>query len=325
MYTPSSSVMGYFRDLIEYKSSRIIPKFKIYWENAISINVLTPILEKNNLFIDHFISELKKIALGKNKKLFLDPYLDLLSPVADWLDRDNFKSLFSHLLIKAGYLTPKDDKKYGYPANEVKLMINNRIITGWLKRRIFLNTWIELQPAKTIDFYNDNIETISRNIEKLTNIGKKGLENFNERTFESIMLPAFILSKNSENYKIWLQSSSGNGDLDIIIYFHDRVDIYKLKFILRSTVNNAEKTLEEVLEQIHEKKYVPNAIEKINGDESKKRINSIRLIPMLLCKMDSEADYQCKIGSWEEYKLVKVIDPSSRYSKIIEKKAFKER
>ena len=46
---------------------------------------------------------------------------------------------------------------------------------------------------------------------------------------------------------------------------------------------------------------------------------------MLLCKMDSEADYQCKIGSWEEYKLVKVIDPSSRYSKIIEKKAFKER
>ena len=166
----------------------------------------------------------------------------------------------------------------------------------WANRRVFLNSRYDFyELASSINFYQDDLKVNAKNIEKLINLAKKGLEELNERTFGSIIFAAFINSKNSINYKIGL--SSGNGYLDIIMYFHDRADIYELKFILRSTIYNAEKTLQEALGQIHKKKYMSTVIERINGEESKNGINSIRLIPMLLCKMSSEGDYQCKIGS----------------------------
>ena len=273
---------------------------------------MKPILEiiiANNINLDYYLKKLKEVAMGKCKKFDFDSSQSLIALVQNFeLEAQAIESIFSHLLIKGGYLTKKDCKdygypennklKYGYPANEIKIMIEKRAIKAWLRKIVFLNTYSDFyELAKKIDFHNDKIETIAKHIENLINISKNRLENLNEKTFGSILLGVFLVLKNNKNYTIGMNSSSGTGYLDLIIYFEDRADIYELKFILRSTISNAEKTLKRALKQIHEKKYMSTVIEKINRENSKRDINSIKLIPMLLCKMDSEADYQCKIGS----------------------------
>ena len=261
------------------------------------MNIILEIIDTNTINLDNYINILKEIAIRNCEILYYDSSKSLIALLQDFrYDTASFERIFSYMLINSGYLTKKDSNQYGCPANEVKIMIQDRIILTWANRRVFLNSRYDFyELASSINFYQDDLKVNAKNIEKLINLAKKGLEELNERTFGSIIFAAFINSKNSINYKIGL--SSGNGYLDIIMYFHDRADIYELKFILRSTIYNAEKTLQEALGQIHKKKYMSTVIERINGEESKNGINSIKLIPMLLCKMSSEADYQCKIGS----------------------------
>ena len=328
MYSPSS-VLEYFKRLLFWKDLKKSPKFENYWETATGINfmnIILDIIDRSTINLDNYINILKEIATRNCEILYYNSSKSLIALLQDFrYDAARFESIFSYMLINSGYLTKKDNNQYGYPANEVKIMIQDRIILTWANKTVFLNARNDFSRlSSSIDFYKDDLKTNAINIEKLINLAKKGLEDLNERTFGSIIFAAFLNSKNSMNYKIGLQSSSGNGYLDIIMYFHDRADIYELKFILRSTIYNAEKTLQEALGQIHKKHYMSTVIERINGEESKNGINSIKLIPMLLCKMSSEADYQCKIGSWEEYELIKVKDQSSLYLNVIEKKLVKK-
>ena len=45
-----------------------------------------------------------------------------------------------------------------------------------------------------------------------------------------MLFEAFTLSKDASNYKIATQAYSGNGYLDVVIYFNDRADLYEFKF-----------------------------------------------------------------------------------------------
>ena len=101
------------------------------------------------------------------------------------LDSDPYslKMIFSHILIKSGYLTVKnmEDATYGYPANEVKLMIENLIIIGWCKKLIFKENWEKFHEiAEITDFCNIDV---SQNIGKAINLVKNTYDNFNEDTF----------------------------------------------------------------------------------------------------------------------------------------------
>ena len=191
----------------------------------------------------------------------------------------------------------------------------------WLKEIVFKGTWNEFeQLAKALDFYNDDVEVIREAIAKLANIAKKGLDTLNESTFEKILFTAFTYSKGASQYKIATQASSGEGFLDLVIYFSDRADIYELKFDPKDTVYNVDTTLKSALDQIYKKNYMATVMHKIKEEKSKISVESIKLIPMLLHKMGSEADYQCQVGEVKEHAIKEAIEISQERTDNISKK-----
>jgi hypothetical protein len=176
-----------------------------------------------------------------------------------------------------------------------------------------------------MDFYKDDTKIIADNIAKLVNIAKEGLDTLNESTFVKILFAAFIRSKNASQYKIVTQASSGGGYLDVIVYFNNRADLYELKFELKVTNRNVKKILEDALQQIYIKDYMSTIIHKISGDESKKSIKSIKLIPMLLYRIGSEADYQCQVGEVKNHTIEDARKISAEKSKGVGKNINKKK
>ena len=104
------------------------------------MNIILEIIDTNTINLDNYINILKEIATRNCEILYYNSSKSLIALLQDFrYDAARFESIFSYMLINSGYLTKKDNNQYGYPANEVKIMIQDRIILTWANRRIFLN------------------------------------------------------------------------------------------------------------------------------------------------------------------------------------------
>ena len=203
MYTPSS-VMGYFSILSDWKESGPVPKFRNYWAR-ITKNLMKPILDAiktNSINLENYFRKLKEITIGKYVEVKYNSEASLISLIEDFeFSACRIENLFSHILIKTGYITEKN-KSYGYLANEVKIMIENYVIEKRLNERVFLNTWNDFSKlARTMNFHKDNIETIAINIGKLVNRAKHGFEKMNEELLKQYSLQLLLSLSMPKNMK----------------------------------------------------------------------------------------------------------------------------
>ena len=207
--------------------------------------------------------------------------------------------IFSHILIKSGYLTVKnmEDATYGYPANEVKLMIENLIIIGWCKKLIFKENWEKFHEiAEITDFCNIDV---SQNIGKAINLVKNTYENFNEDTFKCILHTIFALSKFNKGVKIAIEAWAGRGYIDMVLYFKQEVRMIELKFEGDATNDKMKQLMISAKWQIPEQGYLSLVLKKL-CEESKKDISQIKLMPMLLFRCVNHAEWQCQTSNSDE-------------------------
>ena len=104
---------------------------------------MKPILDAiktNSINLENYFRKLKEITIGKYVEVKYNSEASLISLIEDFeFSACRIENLFSHILIKTGYITEKN-KSYGYLANEVKIMIENYVIEKRLNERVFLNT-----------------------------------------------------------------------------------------------------------------------------------------------------------------------------------------
>ncbi len=192
VYTPSS-VMEYFRILNNSKIMGGIPKFMPFWEMSQTTNLVKVILKEisreESLNFDGYLELLKDIAIGKNVYLQFNPSKSFISEIEDFDYYQDLEVIFSHILIKTGYLTVKNEAKtFGYPANEVKGMIDKIIMKTWCKKLIFKENWHKFKEiAKNTDFFNmsENTENIGKAINLVNTTDNMTIEK-NKDCFESV-------------------------------------------------------------------------------------------------------------------------------------------
>lgn len=326
VFTPSS-VMRYLLDLknISQELANKMPKFEPYWTSTETTLILKSFAEiSRDKGHSEVLEKLIKISYGDEVEYNMDTKSSLYSILSNDLELDsNFEQLVFHYLLRSGYITQSTavNNRYKLPAKEVEKIFKMQIQNYWLKEIVFKGTWNEFeQLAKALDFYNDDVEVIREAIAELANIAKKGLDTLNESTFEKILFTAFTYSKGASQYKIATQASSGEGFLDVVIYFSDRADIYELKFDSKGTVYNVDTTLKSAFDQIYKTNYMATVMHKIKEEKSKISVESIKLIPMLLHKMGSEANYQCQVGEVKEHAIKEAIEISQERTDNIGKK-----
>ena len=301
MYIPSS-VMEYFTRLNKSRREyETLPKFMCYWEQTQTINLLTPILDamSKDLNFDNYLQKLKDIVLGNYVQLPYDSQQSLISITKNMgSDPNSLETIFSHLLIKTGYLTVKDSyqKTYGYPAQEIRKMIEKVIMVGWCKKVVFKENWDKFhQIAKNTNFCSDDV---SQNIGKAINLVKSTYENFNESTFKCILHRMFTSSDFKIGVTISIEAWAGRGYIDFVLYSKTEVKIIELKFLSDATDDQIKQLMETAKWQIPEQGYLSLVLRNL-CEESKKDICQIKLVPMLLFRCGNNADWQCKSNNDE--------------------------
>ena len=300
MYIPSS-VMEYFIGLNQFDGLEgDLPKFKCYWEQTQTSNLLRPILDaisREEINLDNYLLKLKDIALGIHVPLVYDPDKSLIAVMENFkFDENSLERIFSHLLIKSGLLTLKDIVKntYGYPANEVKLMIENVLMEAICKKFVFQDNWGKFHNlARNTDFSRGDV---SENIGKAINLVKNTYENFNEDTFKCILHTMFADSEFKNGATIAIEAYAGRGYIDVVLYLKEEAKIFELKFENNVTGDKKEQLMLTAKWQIPEQGYLSLVLRKL-CEESKKAIKQIKLTPMLLFRIGNNAPWQCEASN----------------------------
>lgn len=105
----------------------------------------------------------------------------------------------------------------------------------------------------------------------------------------------FPLEKTIGIQELSLECKSGDGFLDVAVYYDDLAQIFELKIQNNLTEKNKNEKYDEAISQIYSREYLSQVMMKIQSEENKRNIRRVELIPAVLYKLNGNGKWLCQM------------------------------